>query len=1191
MVRRSLTIPLILLLILLILLPQSSLVFAQNPTPSPKDSLIESIKTRAQRDAKLGKDPESTEGLNLLFGSNATQEGMTLQEVVEIYEDTYQINSQPKPWWTFLQPRLTWLWGIALFLGGILVTVLRNRITNLFKWIDNQIYDKLAGHWIFLRKALHRYKRALIDKYRQVKIPFRPDRPLNIREIYVPLKVKGTNDTNQFDIYHALVKYKRLIVTGPPGSGKSMLLKNIALAYAEERLVNLPEQPIPVLFELNRLNESGLTIEEHLVEELGRNDFPKADHFITHKLTQGTLLLLLDGLDEVNSNERRRSIRWIRNLLDKYKNCRAIITCRTAVYKGEFVEIVDRTLEIVEFNDQQIRRFLGSWEATMPAKKSVEQLMRTLHDRPRIMALARNPLLLTIIAYLYTDTPYVLPHSRAEFYQQSTDVLLRQWHQEHNQFGAGDKRLVLEHLALFNQDRAIRYQQDRRSIDYQTALAQVRKILPSLNLKPEHDRAILNEIVERSGLLLVIDGGARYQFAHLTLQEHFAAVALINNEKGLITRFKLDKDTWCETVKLWCGLVPDSTKFIWRIYRIDPITGFECIADAQKVKPRLIDEVLASFRAVLGMPSDMSEIIMRAFAAVASDLRPRSKSVLKTLEEILLTSTKSEPRIAAATALSLTNLPEAANILASHYLEKQEVRTFLVRMGDLAVPILADLAKKGSIEALDDLQTLSVPQAAKILTYLLWSEKNSLASQAAWRLGGLLTKPGVSHILRNYPLTENERNTRALNWIWDPFSEFRGSSMPIIAGRVAYLINQSPVETAPKSSKLDPRLIIPLCSIQIEGKTIPNFQLEKPTWELLATAGALEGGVKGFWGHVQYEWSDVELKRGIEDIFMQYETLSPSPIQDSRVRHLMEKIFDSINPDAHWKYLFSGLPFTLQVNLLRRLIKGPQPTIDDWRNIFQPLGYEFKKSWHYRMILVFTGIASITALIPLILNILEMIVAKWPQIPDIKFMILSLLVVQIVGFYILLISINDPIFYPIFLVNPINFSKFVWYTLKNEVSKVKHTASYPIKDTNDIKFDLSLLKNPIKSSKFMWYILKKEVQQAKYIESYIFVVLTPVWWLLGISWPWIVMFFATLALLRVLSWPYVIFFWLTVVGSGIILWRIGTQREREAQNPLAGILDEPKRFSINHGGNWDWHGLLRWVGLDQEHTTHKQSHL
>ena len=440
----------------------------------------------------------------------------------------------------------------------------------------------------------------MVVTYKTLHIPFRPNRPLDMREVYVPLKVEGKKDSEQIDAKRAISEYPRLMVKGAPGSGKSMLLKHIVLSYGEGNLFNLPEKPIPILLELHRLIASDLDeekLQQHLVAVLARHGFPKAKRFVKQGLEQGRLILLFDGLDEVNSSVRSLVVQVIKDLLNQYKKCRTIITCRTAVYQNEFTDVVNQTLEIVQFSDLQIRRFLKSWESQMPPEKSIEQLMQTLRDRPKIMALARNPLLLTIIAYLYTDTPYVLPHSRAEFYKESTDIMLKQWHKDFNRYQANDKKRILQHLALYNLDNANRQQQDRRSIDYKIVLESLQKILPALNLKPDTDaKLILKEIVERSGLLVKIDSGERYQFAHLTLQEFFAATALKNKENELIARFRGEPTAWRETVKLWCGLAGDSTELIKAVYAKDELTGFECLADAQEVEQSLAETIINRFQ-------------------------------------------------------------------------------------------------------------------------------------------------------------------------------------------------------------------------------------------------------------------------------------------------------------------------------------------------------------------------------------------------------------------------------------------------------------------------------------------------------------------------------------------------------------------------------------------------------------------
>lgn len=521
--------------------------YTQTPSLTPRQQLILEIKGYAKRHVE-NDTPMQTQYIGSLFKEN--QIGLKEHEISLIYEEEYdrirKLNQGSKKsqentnlWQQLvLTPKkLTWGtigWGTAIILFFLLIfrNVLENWLTKGINTLGNWFYNKLAGSPLLLRTALRRYQKSLVVSYKELKIVYRTNLPLDMGEVYVPLKVAGGSDSEQIDAKQAIAEYPRLMVKGLPGSGKSMLLKHLALTYGEKgRLINLPEKPVPVLVELHELTDSALDLEkleQHLVQVLDRHNFPKAKRFVSESLKQGKLLLLFDGLDEVNSNVRPQVVQAIKNLLqkDQYRKCPALITCRTAVYNDEFNNLVDQTLEIVEFNDRQIRLFLKSWASQMPPEKSIDQLLKTLRDKPRIMTLARNPLLLTIIAYLYCDTAFVLPDSRSEFYRKSTDVLLELRDEERgiaNQYRANEKRRVLQKLALYNQDNAQSQQQDRRSINYETVLAEIQSVLPSLSLNPNQDtKAILQEIVERSGLFIQIDSGDKYQFAHLSIQEFFA---------------------------------------------------------------------------------------------------------------------------------------------------------------------------------------------------------------------------------------------------------------------------------------------------------------------------------------------------------------------------------------------------------------------------------------------------------------------------------------------------------------------------------------------------------------------------------------------------------------------------------------------------------------------------------------------
>ena len=327
----------------------------------------------------------------------------------------------------------------------------------------------------------------------------------------------------------------------------------------------------------------------------------------------------------------------------------------------------------------------------MPQGKSVDESLGRLSDRPRIMAMARNPLLLTIIAYLYSDTPFQLPHSRAEFYDRAISILLDILHPEQNHYKARDKRLVLQHLALYHFDASEQETSDRRTISASVALQQIRKVLSDLNLSADEDAArLLDEIVERSGLLLAIDGGTRYAFAHLTLQEYLAAERLREDERGMTERLEREPGAWRETAKLWCGVVPECTSFLRQVFVSSPTLGLECLGDAQAVDCELADGIVKHFEGKLVELSG-DEAALQAFAGLASDDRPRGRAVLELLARCL-EQPDAERRAVAAQILSKTNSRRAAEILGNAYDGTAALRDALLRMGDLAVPVLAQRA-------------------------------------------------------------------------------------------------------------------------------------------------------------------------------------------------------------------------------------------------------------------------------------------------------------------------------------------------------------------------------------------------------------------------------------------------------------------------------------------------------------------
>lgn len=1085
----------ILVLILAPILPVAA-VFGQQLSRAQLDA---EVRDRAEEDFKLGRPPATVESLQILFGEDARKLGVTVREVDQVYQKSYSEAKAKQAWWKQFQPQAGWIAAVFLFLLFIFRDVIRDILTGSLKAIRNSAYARLAGSRWFRTAAIRKYRWAVIRKFEELRVPFRPDRPLEMRRIYVPLKARSGRDTNQIDTWRAISEYGRLMIVGAPGSGKSMLVRHLALLLAENGLLE-PTHIVPVVLDLNRLNDSELGLEQMLVQVFQFNDFPHADQFVDLSLKQGTLMLLFDGLDEVNSQSRAAVVKRIQDFLAEFKETPAVITCRKAVYHQEFADYVQATLEIDEFSDNQIWRFLEAWKDDMPANKSIEQLIQTLRDRPRIMALARNPLLLTIIAYLYCDTEVVLPQSRTEFYEQATDVLLQQWKQDRNKFKLAQKRLVLQHLALFNQDRGADATGDKKSIGFQTVLTEVKALMPQLNLEEKDAQALVDEIVERSGLLLSIDGGERYQFAHLTLQEFFAASELRQTPEDLLNRFLKDSSTWRETVKLWCGLESDSTTVVKRVYQTDPVTAFECLADAQKIDATVADQIVAGFKARLAETGASGDAIRSAFAAVASDFRPRGRQVFEFLAAALGNTQDLSIKSAAGEALSLTNLPKAAQLLGGHLSQGAELRRSIVRMGDLSVDVLADASRSGSTEAVHDLRAIGTPRAAEALTSLLWSPSREVSVQAAWSLAALLRRDSVEEALSTYPLSRDQIQDR-FRWIWKPFEEGSSTSLSTIVGRVAELIDESAaVRIIAGSEQPDERIVIPLCIDGLKSSVKIKMLWESSNNEvhLFNSAFGIESAQKNT---EKPEERKKEIMVAVDRRSLEFANDQIIPAEKER---LARAALDAVSTSEKWKALFLTLPFDLRLTLILRLIKGPEPTVTDWLNINKPVKFTFEKSAHQIVAMCLCTIITLLAAVGIWRNL-----NGW------------LLILSLTG--------------------------LTWYSLCGLIGFLGY------RDAASEAFLLSSLLGPIGGFRFLWKDLISDTLTARLV----FCTLGAGFYLVAAGgWPFLSMYFASALFATNLSVVYrLLVSCFLIVGIATLSLR-GLALDRMARNVLHGLLDQ-----------------------------------
>ncbi|MEU6550408.1 NACHT domain-containing protein [Streptomyces sp. NPDC046915] len=727
-----------------------------------------------------------------------------------------------------------WAVGAGGFLLGVAVLALKDWLGGKLKVLLEFLYGQFAGSRLLRRAALAKYTRELYRRHKEFPVSFQVDESfrLPMESVYVPLRGGNGHGNGSVDRLEAALRRKRrTVVLGVPGAGKTMLLRHETLMWAKRRIragrrrVDLGDlKDIPVLFELHRLNKGeGSGLEGHLSDHFKRHGFPRADKWVASALARGDLALYFDGLDEVSTDLRERVVGMIKDFAETYPECRIVVTCRVAVYEGQFAEF-HQTLRVKDFDEHLIRRFLGGWPwqaGTAEATSSVDQLLGALRDTPQIMSLARNPLLLTMIAYLYdfvyAGTDQVLPHTRADFYKQVTDNLLID-RRRRSVFPYPLKKAVLRHLALVAQDVPSQAH-DRLAMPAETVLGRIGAVLEQHGRDTSQAEEVLTEIVERSGLLLAVDNGERYQFAHLTLQEYLAAEFLAADPGGLLDRYRADPPAWREAVRLWCGAeARDCTEVVRAVRDHDAVLAFQCLADAHTVDDDLAESILDGFRRRLAHAGDTE---IAAFGLVAGDRRTRGERVFEFLREIAATSHDSRRTRAATRALAATHLPQAVEALAELAVSPNgPAWAALGQMGDLAVPAFEEMAPVRP-EAYRMLWAIRTPKAALALNRLMWEVPSRASVDRYFYLGELLTVPEIAAELRTAP---TDRGT-VPTWVWRPFTEGYHDARAEIAGRIGQVLRDSEEDELRRSDlpDPDPRIVAAVALLHEHG---PRQELE-----------------------------------------------------------------------------------------------------------------------------------------------------------------------------------------------------------------------------------------------------------------------------------------------------------------------------------------------------------------------------
>lgn len=315
--------------------------------------------------------------------------------------------------------------GIDSFLKG---TAFQNRkqaekvLRHLLQSFREELYKSREGHAVMMhrKERMHvELQDYLSEEFEDLKSHLKKKRDEELENIeikkydfppkYIGRTISHLSSVQQKNksIYSKLEKErlkkvvydtKRIVLLGDAGSGKSTELRYLAAELSQEE-----SKFIPIFKRLNiYISDQGI-----------KNYLPE----YWKKISEDQLILILDGLDEIQPDEFNKVVRQITSFSEKYSELRIIISCRTNFYELPSTNS-QGTLSgyeayfLTDFNIDDVREFYKTKFNEKDAESFITEIFENdLND------LITKPFFVLVLADVYEDNK-TLSLSRADLFEQ-----------------------------------------------------------------------------------------------------------------------------------------------------------------------------------------------------------------------------------------------------------------------------------------------------------------------------------------------------------------------------------------------------------------------------------------------------------------------------------------------------------------------------------------------------------------------------------------------------------------------------------------------------------------------------------------------------------------------------------------------------------------------------------------------------
>ena len=324
-----------------------------------------------------------------------------------------------------------------------------------------------------------------------------------------------TDMTAIFKAHAECQRPRTVLIEGDPGMGKSTYCQKLAYDWAtkqKELDPSFPDIDALLLLKCHEVKSSIWKAIDDQILPAEIDDQARECFFKFVRENQSKVLLVLDGLDEMDSTEMKR----IYDLVEgkELSGCHVILTSRHEVGR-KLRRYCDTLWEIVGFTEEDANSFIRTYFKNIKREDLLENLLQKIRYSDELRNLSKNPLNVTLLCVLCEDLEGVFPTSRTELYTEIVQCVLRRYEKKQG-------------LSSKSEDLMSIYRDDLVDLG-RVALHSLRK--GELYFE-EHESGSTSIALSKFGFLSVQASGCkrkalvRYAFLHKSFQEFFAGFYL-----------------------------------------------------------------------------------------------------------------------------------------------------------------------------------------------------------------------------------------------------------------------------------------------------------------------------------------------------------------------------------------------------------------------------------------------------------------------------------------------------------------------------------------------------------------------------------------------------------------------------------------------------------------------------------------